>query len=367
MRTRVLFCPCDGWLLSLLLSPCCCKEADFTLRPWLIRALRHAQCPPTIYITGTPYSTDKTPHTPQCVGVGGSRSLSVLAIVSGVSSSPYINAHCWKLSTQALCDVNPRAASAGLEETAVIEIYHVSVLSFLFTWTHVGFHECFLADSHPQAARLCVPSQGFPGELVLCMGWMSVPQAAACTCQAAWSWDWMPCSPVQGSFRKCQIYCGEVGIEQGLSSKAWRKKLVKQNSSRSPSETEDGNWVAESTQGEDPRAFTATRMLTRILYNEKSQPCSELQGCHSTLEDLMTTETTWALLPWFDNHICLDAVIILLYVSAAWHFFFLPPYVLNIEVEVSTSIKTHKENKHNLSGLVAQWPSKFAKTFTMWL
>lgn len=41
--------------------------------------------------------------------------------------------------------------------------------------------------------------------------------------------------------------------------------------------------------------------------------------------------------------------------------FFLPPSVLNTEVEVSTSIKTHKK-MNSLSGKVVQWPSKFAKT-----
>lgn len=175
----LLSCPCDGWLLPLLLSPCCCKEEAFMLHLRLMLALGHTHCPPTIYITGSAYSKNRTPHIPQCVEERGWCNLSVLAIISGVSSSSCRNARSWKFSTQALCGVNTWAAPGGLKETAVGEICHVSVLSFLFTWTHVGFHECFLADSHPQAARLCVPSQGFPGQPLLHMGWMSVPQAAA--------------------------------------------------------------------------------------------------------------------------------------------------------------------------------------------
>lgn len=62
----------------------------------------------------------------------------------------------------------------------------------------------------------------------------------------------------------------------------------------------------------------------------------------------MTTATTPDLLLWFDNRVLLDAIITLLYVSAAWHLFFPPPSLcIIIEVEVLTSIKTHKENEHN--------------------
>lgn len=39
---RVLFsCSCDGWVLFLLLSPCCSKEADLMVQLQLILALRH--------------------------------------------------------------------------------------------------------------------------------------------------------------------------------------------------------------------------------------------------------------------------------------------------------------------------------------
>ena len=118
VRTRVLFCPSDGWLLSLLLSPCCCKDSDFMLQLWLILALRHLQGPPTIYIAGTTYSKDKTPHTPQCVGEGGHATLVYWTSSLGVPSSSYINAHCRKLRTQALCGVNPQ----GAKETAVRDL-----------------------------------------------------------------------------------------------------------------------------------------------------------------------------------------------------------------------------------------------------
>lgn len=91
----------------------------------------------------------------------------------------------------------------------------------------------------------------------------------------------MPCSAVRRSFRKCQGYYGEVGIEQGWSRKAWRKKLVKQSSKGSPLETGDGNRVAEVMQGEDPRVFTAIWPVYCTM--KKSQSCSELQGCNSTL------------------------------------------------------------------------------------
>lgn len=171
----------------------------------------------------------------------------------------------------------------------------------------MGFHRCFLA------ARVS------PGEPVLCMEWTSVPQAATCGYWAALSWRQMPCLSVWVRFRKCQICCGEVGVEQELSRKAWRKQLVKERTSkRSPFETGDGNWVAESRQGEDPKVFTTTRMLAHVLHKKTSQPCSELQGCNSTLR------IWWLQKPpelCFDNRMLLDAITILLYVLAAWHFF----------------------------------------------
>lgn len=92
----------------------------------------------------------------------------------------------------------------------------------------------------------------------------------------ALSWRQTPCSSVQGSFRKCQSYGGEVGIEQGHGV---IDKLVKQNSKRIPL----GNQVAESMQAEAPEVSTTMWMLAHILLNEQSQPHSELQGCNSTL------------------------------------------------------------------------------------
>lgn len=115
VRMRVLLsCPCDGWLLPLLLSPCCCKEEAFTLHLWLMLALGHTHCPPTIYITGSTYSKNRTPHIPQCVEERGWCNLSVLAIISGVASSSCKNACSWKFSTQALCGVNTWAAPGGV-------------------------------------------------------------------------------------------------------------------------------------------------------------------------------------------------------------------------------------------------------------
>lgn len=106
---------------------------------------------------------------------------------------------------------------------------------------------------------------GFGMELVLCVGWMS---GCHLRLSPALSWRQTPCSSVQGSFRKCQSYGG-----------MWRERLAKQKSKGSSS----GNRAAESMQAGAPRVFTTTWMLAHILLNEKSQPCSELQECNSTL------------------------------------------------------------------------------------
>lgn len=121
------------------------------------------------------------------------------------------------------------------------EIYLVSVLSFLFTWTHVSYHECLLGDSHPQTARLC---------------W------------AALSWRQMPCSYIWESFRKCQICYGEVDIEQGLSRKAWRKKHVKQCSSRAARDLHLRLGIGTEYQSPRKRMdFTTVWMLPHTLHN----------------------------------------------------------------------------------------------------
>lgn len=68
-------------------------------------------------------------------GKGGKGHATLVYWPPSLGGSPLspISAHCWKPSTRALCGVNPQAASAGLEERAVRELYHVSVLAFLFT------------------------------------------------------------------------------------------------------------------------------------------------------------------------------------------------------------------------------------------
>lgn len=138
-------------------------------------------------------------------------------------------------------------------------MYLVSVLSFLFTWTHVGFHECFLAGRFSRGAG---PVRGLN---------VRVPPALV-SCLELESNTLFICS---GELQKVP----ELWWKGRYWAGTWRDKLVKQNSQSSPL----GNRVAESMQAGAPEAFTTMWMLAHILLNEKSQPCSELQGYNSTL------------------------------------------------------------------------------------
>lgn len=138
-------------------------------------------------------------------------------------------------------------------------MYLVSVLSFPFTWTHVGFHECFLAGRFSRGAG---PVRGLN---------VRVPPALV-SCLELESNTLFICS---GELQKVP----ELWWKGRYWAGTWRDKLVKQNSQSSPL----GNRVAESMQAGAPEAFTTMWMLAHILLNEKSQPCSELQGYNSTL------------------------------------------------------------------------------------
>lgn len=201
---------------------------------------------------------------PSVCGRKGSCNLSVLAIISG--SVLLILYKCSFLEPQ-WCG-NSQGAFTGLEETAGIDLPCQCAFSAVYL-TSCEF-SAFWQPGYVYPA-------GFPRGASP-VHWGNVRLRAR---RAALGWRRMPCSAVWRSFRKCQGYCGEVGIEQGWSRKAWRKKLVKQSSKGSPLETGDGNRVAEVTQGEDPRVFTAIWPMYCTM--KKSQSCSELQGCNSTL------------------------------------------------------------------------------------
>lgn len=165
----------------------------------------------------------------------------------GLSSWSYISAHCWKCSTQVLCGVEPQGAAMGVKETVLRDVSCQCALFLVYQ------NSC-----------------GFPWVL---LGRQALPWSCSCVCHLhlslSLSWRQTPCPSAQGSFRKGQSYGGQVGIKQGCEE------------INLPSRTAFpplGNSVAESMLAGPPRVFTTTWMLAHILLNEKSQPCSELQG-----------------------------------------------------------------------------------------
>lgn len=96
---------------------------------------------------------------PSGCGRKGSCNLSVLAIIWGVSSSSSINAHSWNLSG-VLTHKELLQVLRKLPCQCAFSAVYLTLCAFPWVF-------CFLA------ARLRVPSGGFPGEPVLCMGGMS--------------------------------------------------------------------------------------------------------------------------------------------------------------------------------------------------
>lgn len=181
--------------------------------------------------------------------------------------------------------------------------------------------------------------EGFPVEPVLCVGWVSGCHQHL---SPALSWRQTLCSSVQGSFRKCQSYWGEVGIEQGhgernLSSRAARD-LHLGTKHQSPCKLELQQSL--SHHGCCPMYYTMRKANHVLNYRAVIQPWAS-DGYRNHLS---SAALVWQ--PYAPGGNCNPAVCL-----SCLDSFFLPPYVLNTEVEVSTSIKTHKNMNTILVGM----------------
>ena len=229
VRMRVLF-PClyDGWWLSLLPSPCCCKEADFMLQLWPVLALRHTECSSTIYITGTTPPKDKTHVT------------LVYWLLSGLSLLSHINVHCWKFRTWPSVVLThlllPWGNSCKKDlscQCALLTVYLTSCWSpcFLCGWQSSPGSQATCAQ--PGIPRAAGPAHGLSISAARCC--LELETNALLICP--------------GEFQKVAAM-GRQALNR--SRKAWSRKLAKQSSSReanlhlSPSSRVHAQWRSKS-------------------------------------------------------------------------------------------------------------------------